>query len=110
MKPVFKEKYKETLQKDLQNGYVVKVYPCTDNTKSVSYLPHQPVSNENKPRKIRRMTNTSSILQGQSLNSNLLKGPDLLSNLVGIVLRYRESHIEISADIEQMFMHVKAAL
>ena len=55
------------------------------------------------------MTNASSIFQGQSLNSNLLKGPDLLSNLVGIILRFRESHIAISADIEQMFMQVKVA-
>ena len=108
-KTVLGEKYEETLQKDLQNGYVVKIDPCTDNTKSVSYLPHHPVSNENKPGKIRRVTNASSIFQGQSLNSNLLKGPDLLSNLVGIILRFRESHIAISADIEQMFMQVKVA-
>ena len=52
IKPVLREKYEETLQKDLQNGYVVKIDPCTDNTKSVSYLPHHPVSNENKPGKI----------------------------------------------------------
>ena len=108
-KPVLREKYEETLQKDLQNGYVVKIDPCTDNTKSVSYLPHHPVSNENKPGKIRRVTNASSIFQGQSLISNLLKGPDLLSNLVGIILRFREGHIAISADIEQMFMQVKVA-
>ena len=108
-KPVLREKYEETLQKDLQNGYVVKIDPRTDNTKSVFYLPHNPVSNENKPGKIRRVTNASSIFQGQSLNSNLLKGPDLLSNLVGIILRFRESHIAISADIEQMFMQVKVA-
>ena len=31
-KPVSKEKYKETLQKYLQNGYVVKIDPCTNNT------------------------------------------------------------------------------
>ena len=108
-KPVLREKYEETLQRDLQNGYVVKIDPCTDNTKSVSYLPHHPVSNENKPGKIRRVINELSIFQGQSLNSNLLKGPNLLNNLVDIILRFRESHIAISADIEQMFMQVKVA-
>ena len=108
-KPVLREKYEETLEKDLQNGYVVKSDPCTDNTLSVSYLPHHPVSNENKPGKIWRVTNASSIFQGQSLNSNLSKGPDLLSNLVGIILRFQESHIAISSDIEQMFMQVKVA-
>ena len=108
-KPVLREKYEEILQKDLQNGYVVKIDPCTDNTKSVSYLPQHPVSKENKPGKIRRVTNASSIFQGQSLNSNLLKGPDFLSNLFGIILRFGKSHIAISADIEQMFMQVKVA-
>ena len=29
-KPVLKEKYEETLQKYLQNGYIVKIGPCTD--------------------------------------------------------------------------------
>ena len=108
-KQVLKEKYKDTLQKDLQKGYVVKIDPCTDNIKSFSYLPLHTVSNENQPGKIRRVTNASSIFQGQSLNSNLLKDPDFLSNLVGIILRFRESHIALSTDIEQMFMQVKVA-
>ena len=59
------------MQKDLQNGYVVKIDLCTENAKSVSYLPLHPVSNENKPGKIRRVTNASSIFQGQSFNSSL---------------------------------------
>ena len=100
---------KRLCKKDFQNGYVVKIDPCTDNTQFVSYLLHHPVSNENKPGKIRPATNLFSIFQCQSLNSNLLKGPDLLSNLVGIILRFRESHIAISADIEQMSMQVKVA-
>ena len=106
-KPVLREKYEENLQKDLHNGYVIKNNTCTDNTKSVSYVSHHPVSNENKPGKLWRVTNASSIFQGQSLNSNLLKVLDLLSNLVGIILRFREIHIAISADIVQIFMQVK---
>ena len=34
-KPVLKEKYEETLQKYLQNGYFVNIGPCTDR---VSFL------------------------------------------------------------------------
>ena len=100
---------KRLCKKDFQNGYVVKIDPCTDNTQFVYFLLHHPVSNENKPEKIRRVTNLFSIFQCLSLNSNLLKGPDLLSNLVGIILRFRESHIAKSADIEQMLMQVKVA-
>ena len=95
------------MKKDLQNGYVVKIDPCTDNTKSVSYLPHHPVSIKIKPKKILRVTNASSIFQGQSLKSNLLKGPDFFRNPVRIFLLFRGSHIAISADIEQILMQVK---
>ena len=41
------------------------------------------------------------MFQGQSLNSNLLKGSDLLSNLTGVILRFRENKIALSAKIEQ---------
>ena len=53
------------------------------------FLPHHPLTNENKPGNVRRVANASSVFQGQSLNSNLLKGPDLLSNCTGVILRFR---------------------
>ena len=74
-----------------------------------SFLPNHPVTNENKPGKVRPVANASSVFQGQSLNSNLLKGPDLLSNLTGVILRFRENKIALSADIKQTFMQVKVA-
>ena len=64
------------------------------------------MTNINKPGKVRRVLNASSIYNGVSLNSNLLTGPDLLTNLTGIVMRFREDQIAISADIEAMFMQV----
>ena len=60
-----------------------------------------------KPGKVCRVANSSSIFQGQSLNANLLKGPDLLSNLTGVIMRFRENRIALCADIEHMFMQVK---
>ena len=67
------------------------------------------MTKENKPGEVRRVANESSVFQGQSLNSNLLKGPDFLSNLTVVILRFRENKIALSADIEQMFMQVKVA-
>ena len=55
------------------------------------YLPHNPVTNPNKSGKVRRVANAASKFRGESLNSNLLTGPDLLNNLVGILLRFREN-------------------
>ena len=70
------------------------------------YLPHHPVQNPNKPGKIRRVANAASKYRGQSLNSNLLTGPDLLNSLLGILLRFREHPVAILADIESMFMQI----
>ena len=44
--------------------------------------------------------------QGSSLNSHLLSGPDLLNNLVGIFMRFREEKVALSVDIEAMFNQV----
>ena len=70
------------------------------------YLPHHPVQNPNKPGKIRRVANAASKYRGQSLNSNLLTGPDLLNSLLGIPIRFREHPVAILADIESMFMQI----
>ena len=105
-----KQKYEETLEKDLKNGYVKKINQIKEQPdEKILFLPHHPVTNENKPGKVRRVANASSVFQGQSLSSNLLKGPDLQSNLTVVILRFRENKIALSADIEQMFMKVKVA-
>ena len=71
------------------------------------YVPHHPVENPNKPGKVRRVCNAASKFRGISLNDNLLTGPDLLQNLIGIIFRFREQKIAITADIEAMFLQVK---
>ena len=71
------------------------------------YVPHHPVENPNEPGKVRRVCNAPSKFRGISLNDNLLTGPDLLQNLIGIFVRFREQKIAITADIEAMFLQVK---
>ena len=60
---------------------------------------------KNQPGKIRRVTNASTVFfHGQSLNANLLKGLDLLSNLVEVILTLREQ--ELDTNIEQMLKQI----
>ena len=66
-------------------------------------LPHHPVLNPNKPRKVRIVMDASAKHNGVSLNDELLVGTDLLNNLCGVLLRFREERKAIAADIESMF-------
>ena len=99
-------KYEETITTDLRKGFIKQVNSNDDDNEGCWYLPHHPVTNANKPGKLRRVLNASSIYRGTSLNSILLTGPDLLCDLTGIIMQFREDQIAFSADIEAMFMQV----
>jgi len=71
------------------------------------YLPHSPVLNPNKPEKVRVVFDAAAEYGGTSLNNNLLQGPDCTNNLVGVLLRFRQDHTAMVADIESMFHQVK---
>ena len=104
-----KEAYKGTIKKDLENHFVRKLdqEKVSITEKDMQwYLPHHPVKHPHKPGKVRRVCNAASKFRGCSLNDKLLSGPDLLRNLVGIVFRFREHLIAITADIESMFLQV----
>ena len=71
------------------------------------YLPHHPVLNPNKPGKVRRVCNAAAKYKDICLNDKLLAGPDLLHGLIGIIFRFREGPIALTADIESMFLQVQ---
>ena len=105
-KPLLQEKYNKTLLTDLEKNYVKPVEMQDPQPDRIWYLPHHPVENINKPGKVRRVANSASKCRGQSLNSNLLTGPDLLNNLLGVLMRFREHPVAVLADIEGMFMQI----
>ena len=45
--------------------------------------------------------------RGYCLNDVLMKGPDLLQNLIGILFRFRENCVALTADIEEMFLQIQ---
>ena len=44
---------------------------------------------------------------GVSLNDCVFQGPDLTNKLVGVLIRFRQEHVAIMADIEAMFCQVR---
>ena len=59
-----------------------------------------------KPSKLRVVFDAAAKYCGTSLNENLIKGPDLLSSLIGIILRFRINEFAVMGDIEQMLHQV----
>lgn len=71
------------------------------------YLPIFVVQNPNKPNKPRLVWDAAASVGETSLNSVLVKGPDLLSGLLPILLRFRQHKIAMSADIQEMFHQIR---
>ena len=50
-----------------------------------------------------QLFNSSASFNGQTLNDYWHKGPDLLKNLFGVVLRFRENQVAVCGDITKMY-------
>ena len=100
--------YQKTVCMDLEKGYIKRLTKDEANApvKHKWYLPHHPVTNTSKPGKVRRVCDAAAKFRGLSLNGLLLSGPDMLNNLVGILMRFREEKIALSGNIEAMFNQV----
>ena len=70
-------------------------------------IPHHAVTNVNKLNKVRIAFDAGAKTRGNTLNEHLLKGPDFLSNIVGVLLKFYERQFPIISDITQMFNQVQ---
>ena len=93
----------------IKKGYSRKLCDKEANTISprTNYIPHNSVTNINKPNKLRIVFDTAAKFSNTSLNQHLLNGPDLLNSLIGILLRFREGQYALIGDIETMYHQVK---
>ena len=70
------------------------------------YIPHHEVYHPSKPGKIRMVFDCSAEFKEVSLNKNLMSGPDLTNQTVGVLTRFLEEPVVIMGDIESMFHQV----
>ena len=103
------ENYKATMQEYLVKGHArrVPVNELQVEDKPLWYLPHHPVLN--KPGKTRVVFDCAAKHRGTSLNDQLLTGPDLTNSIVGVLTRFREEQVALSADIECMFHQIRVS-
>ena len=74
----------------------------------IHYIHHHKVlkpDSESTPCRI--VFSSSAKFQGHTVNEYWAKGPDLLNNLLDVLIRFRENQIAISGDIRKMYHAVK---
>ena len=103
--PELKGAYQEGIQKLLDKGHAEVVTEVQDPPGRTWYLPHHPVLSSNK--KARIVFDCAAESNGTSLNKEVLQGPDLNNTLLGVLLRFRQHPVAITADIEAMFHQVR---
>ncbi|XP_055910431.1 uncharacterized protein LOC129944792 [Eupeodes corollae] len=106
--PSLRENLKHQINDYLSKGYIRKLTPeeLHEDHSRIWYLPIFPVTNPNKPGKIRLVWDAAAQVNGVSLNSVLLKGPDQLTSLMGVLYRFRERKFAICGDIREMYHQV----
>ena len=107
--PELEKRYHTAMNDYINQGHARKLSKDQRHsyTARTNYVPHHCVVNPNKPDKVRVVFDAAAKFSNTSLNSNLLTGPDLLNNLVSVLLQFRVGKVAIMADIEQMFNQVK---
>ncbi|XP_073960515.1 uncharacterized protein [Choristoneura fumiferana] len=102
-----KLEYTKQIKNLIEKGYAeVMESPPPPNSPRAWYLPHFPVFHAQKL-KMRLVFDAASRAHGKCLNDALLTGPDLLQSLFGVLLRFREGKIAITADIREMFLQIE---
>lgn len=67
------------------------------------YIPHHGIYHPKKPEKLRVVFDCSVKHKGSSLNENLLSGPDMINNMTGVLVRFRQHKVALMCDVEKMF-------
>ncbi|XP_062549874.1 uncharacterized protein LOC134214528 [Armigeres subalbatus] len=104
--PVLYARVKQQLRDYETKRYAHKATPhelSTTNSNQCWYLPLGIVLNPNKPNKLRMIWDAAAKVNGISLNSALLKGPDFLTSLPTVIGNFRLYRYALTGDIKEMF-------
>ena len=101
----FHQDYALFMDNLFEKGYAQEV-SNTDQGEDSWFLPHHGVYHPTK-KKIRVVFDCAASHRGQSLNGNLISGPDETSSLLGVLLRFRQGLVPFTADIESMYYQVR---
>ncbi|VDK79796.1 unnamed protein product [Onchocerca ochengi] len=101
--------YDKTIWNQLHSEIIEEVYPDMDQAGMVHYLPrHEVIAPYKSITKLRIIHDAYAHLKGtRSLNEIPYRGPIMLPDLVGILLRFRMMKNVIIADVEKAFLQLE---
>lgn len=104
----FAQLYVHQIEDFINKGYARRLTPVEAATRDdrTWFLPHFGVQSVHKPGKLRIVFDAAATVNGSSLNSALLKGPDLNKPLVNILMEFRMRRVGVCADISEMFLQI----
>ena len=107
--PEYADKYRKVMEELINLEFAVKLTEEEVRNPPVGrtwYYPHHGVIEGSK---VRVVDDAASRFKGQSLNEALLKGPDMLNKLVGILMRFRLELIAFLCDITKMYLNFRVS-
>lgn len=107
-KPEFLHKYDEIIQDQFKKGVIEKV-ENSGQSGLKHYIPHHAVITPQKTTtKVRIVYDASAKTspENKSLNECLYRGPVMLQDLCGLLMRFRLNKVVLVADIEKAFLQI----
>ncbi|XP_029054961.2 uncharacterized protein LOC114882244 [Osmia bicornis bicornis] len=106
--PDLRQQYVDFMKEYEMLGHMSRISECPDNKEPTYYLPHHAVSKATSTTtKVRVVFDGSAkSSSGLSLNDTQLVGPTIQSDLVSILIRFRQHKYVLSADIAKMYRQV----
>ena len=104
----YHDQYSKFIKNMIDKGHAKKL--TTEDmgeNKHVWYLPHHGVYQPRKQGKLRVIFEGSSRYMSQSLNELLLRGPDFINSLCGVLCRFCKEPVAFVCNIEQMVLQFR---
>ena len=100
------QRYVKVMQHHFDAGYIEDIPTNVPRPSNVWYMPHHPVFNPKKPDKCRIVFDCAAKYRDLSLNDMLLQGPNLTTNLIEVLLRFRLYPYAAAADTKKCFFEM----
>ena len=94
------------IKRSLENGHIEQVPFNEVDTREAHTLPVHIVTHPKKG-KHRVVVDPTGSKEDKGLNSMLLTGPNLINEMTGVFLRFRESRVGFGADVADMFLNFR---